>query len=145
MTAFYQQQTDELVARYQACRARAAELRKEIDEISVSAMAPRNVVKVTVGAHGEMRSVEFPNDGYKRLSRAELATKLMTTVEQAREKAMTALSELMTPELPPGLNVLGLIQGKVDIASALPQDPRIPAEVREYTEYGRRPRKDERE
>lgn len=144
MTAFYEQQIDELIVRYQERRARVAGLRKEIGEISASATAPRNVVKVTVGAHGEVRSIEFPNDGYKKMSRAELATTLMTTVGQAREKTVTALSELMTPELPPGLNVAGLIQGKADIASALPQRPPIPAEVREYTEYGRRPRKDMR-
>jgi DNA-binding protein YbaB len=139
MTAFYEHQLDELIARYQERRARAVELRRQISDISASATAPRKVVKITVGAQGEVRAVEFPTDAYRRMTPAELAAIFMTTIEQAREKAMAALSELMTPELPPGLNVLGLLQGKVDFASAMPETPAIPDVVKEYTEHGRKP------
>jgi DNA-binding protein YbaB len=136
---FYEQQVDELIAKYQERRARAAELRSQIAGISATAIAARRVVKVTVGAQGEVRAIEFPTDAYKRLTPAELTEALMTTIEQARQKATAALAELMAPELPPGLNVLGLLQGKVDYAAAAPENPPIPDAVTEYLSYGRRP------
>jgi len=140
--SIYDRQIEELTAEYHRRRAKAGELRRKISEISACVTAPREVVKVTVGAQGEVRAVEFPTGAYKRMAPAELAGTLMATIGEARDKALAALSDLMTPELPPGLNLVDLLQGKADLPGALPDEPAIPDAVREYVDHGRGQRDD---
>jgi hypothetical protein len=142
MMTIYDRQIEELTAEYRRRRAQAGELRRKIGEISGCATAPREVVKVTVGAQGEVRAVEFPTGAYKRMAPAELAGTLMATIGEARDKALAAVGELMTPELPRGLNIVDLLQGKADLPGALPAEPAIPDAVREYVDHGRGQRDD---
>lgn len=135
--SLFDRQIEELNEQYRAAVAKAAELRRKIGEISATATAPREVVKVTVGAQGEVRAVEFPTSAYKRMAPAELAATLMSTIGEAREKALAAYSDLMQPEMPSGLNVVDLLQGKADWSALRPAGQAMPDAVREYVEHGR--------
>jgi DNA-binding protein YbaB len=135
----YDQEIDDLLTEYRERRAKAGELRRTIEEIAVSVTAPRAAVKVTVNAQGQVAAIEFPTGGYKRMPPAELAATLMDTIGEATQKALAAVRELMTPELPAGLNFMELLQGKADLATVLPEEPSMPDAVREYVEYGRGP------
>jgi DNA-binding protein YbaB len=129
----YQQQAEELLARYHEKRARAGELRRKLDGISANATASRNVVKVSVNGKGQVIAIEFLTSAYKRTPPAELAKILMDTIQEATGKALEAVRELMTPELPSGLNFMDMLQGKADAPAILAQaEARLPEEVRQY-------------
>lgn len=133
----YDRQIAELDEQFKAVMARAGELRGKINEIAVTVTAPRQVVRVTVGAQGEVRAVEFPTSAYKRMAPAELAGTLMSAINEAKDKALAEYGELMQPEMPPGLNVLDLVQGKADWEALRSGELMMPDAVREYLEHGR--------
>lgn len=128
-----------LMEEYRKRRARTAELQRRIREISATAATPRQTVAVTVGAQGDLVSIEFPNSAYKRMAPNELAEAILAVSAEAKAKATDALRELMKPELPPGLDFDDLIQGKADMSKALPDDPAMPDAVRDYVANGRVP------
>lgn len=110
--SYYDERVAELLEDLKQKQARASELRRKLDEISASATAPRNIVKVTVNAQGQLSGIEFPVAGYKRLPPVELAKTIMDTAREAADKAIDAVRELMTPEMPAGLNFIDMLQGK---------------------------------
>ena len=134
--SIYQQRAKELVAEYEERRARAGELRRKIGEITGTATASRGTVKVTVGVQGEVTALEFPTGAYKRMAPKELAETLLATINEAREKAVESVRELMTPELPAGLNFIELLQGKADRVGPAPTEADIPDAVRDYLGRG---------
>jgi DNA-binding protein YbaB len=133
----YDRQLEDLTAGYLAQLKKADELRRKISEIAVSVTAPRQVAKVTVGAQGEVRALEFPTSVYKRMAPAELATALMASIDEAREKAQAEYAELMNPHMPGGLNVIDLMKGNVDFAATLPAELPVPDAVIDYLANGR--------
>jgi DNA-binding protein YbaB len=134
--SIYQQRAEELVAEYEERRAKAGELRRKIGEITGSATAPRGSVKVTVGVQGEVTALEFPTSAYKRMPPKELAETVLATISEAKGKAVESLRELMTPEMPAGLNFIELLQGKADRVGAAPTEADIPDAVRDYLGRG---------
>lgn len=127
-----------LMEEYRKRRARTAELQRRIREISATAATPRQTVKVTVGAQGDLVSIEFPNSAYKRMAPNELAEAVLAVSAEAKAKATDALRELMQPELPPGLDFDDLIRGRAG-SKARPDDPAMPDAVRDYAASGRVP------
>jgi DNA-binding protein YbaB len=112
MVSYYDDRVAELLDNLKQKQARATELRRKLDEISASATAPRNIVKVTVNAQGQLAEIEFPVAGYKRMPPIELAKAIMDTARDAADKATEAVRELLTPEMPAGLNFIDMLQGK---------------------------------
>jgi DNA-binding protein YbaB len=133
----YADDIEELMTRYRERRARAGELQRQIAEITGNAVAQRQTVKVTVNVQGEITALEFPTGAYKRMTPIELAETITATAREAKAKALENLKTLMLPELPNGLNFMDLIQGKADLATALPEEPPLLDEVREYIRTGR--------
>lgn len=125
MTVDYQQLIEQLTEEYEKARAHTVELRREISELTASATAPRETVKVTVGAQGDVRSIEFPAGAYKRMAPAELSAAVMATINEAKDKAQQMLSELMAPELPAGVNFLDVMQGKAELPAMTKFDPDV--------------------
>jgi DNA-binding protein YbaB len=125
MTVDYRRMIEELTEEYEKARAHTGELRREISELTASATAPRETVRVTVGAQGDVRSIEFRGSAYKRMAPAELSAAVMATISQAKDKAQRKLSELMAPELPPGVNFLDVLQGKAELPAMAKFDPEV--------------------
>jgi DNA-binding protein YbaB len=128
-----------LMEEYRKRRARTAELQRQIREISATGTTPRQTIKVKVGAQGDLQGIEFPTDAYKRMAPNELAEAIMSATAEAKVKATAMLRELMQPMLPPGVDFDDLVQGKADLAKALPSDPAMPDAVRDYIGTGRVP------
>ncbi|MEV7320191.1 YbaB/EbfC family nucleoid-associated protein [Streptomyces sp. NPDC093970] len=128
--------TDDLFEAYRARRAEAEQLQKRVRETTASVVAPRQVVKVTVGSRGELTAVEFPTGAYRRLTPAELAEVLMTSVREAQEKVADEVSELLAPHLPAELNVRGVLRGEANATSGLPDAPKMGSATRAYLEQG---------
>jgi DNA-binding protein YbaB len=135
--ADYDQVIDELTAEYNKRRARTGELHRRLREISGTATAPRGTVKVTVGAQGEVRNIEFPTGAYKRMAPAELTAALMSAISEAKDKALAMVTEVMEPELPKGSKFLDIFTGKAELPSVLPSEPAMPDVVRDYLQHGR--------
>jgi len=135
VTADFSQVVDGLFEQYRARRAKATGLQQKIREISASATAPRQVVRVTVTARGEVRAVEFPVGAYRRMPAPELAEVLMSTLAEARDKARAELADLVSAEVSP--EFARLVRGDADAGQLLPAEPMMPAVVREYLRSGR--------
>ncbi|MBY8888869.1 YbaB/EbfC family nucleoid-associated protein [Streptomyces sp. PTM05] len=137
MSSPYDQEIEDLLALYRKQREEAVETRRRINEVTGTATAPRQTVKATVNAQGELTAIEFPTGAYHRMAPKELSEALMTTIRQARANALEAVAELTSLNLPAGVKVTDLLEGKVDATALLPQEPGAPDEVREYIEKGR--------
>jgi hypothetical protein len=134
----YQQMIDELTAEFHERRAKTTELHRKMKEITATATAPRSTVKVSVGAQGEIRGIEFPTGAYKRMTPTELSAALLETIGEAKQKALTMLRELIEPEMPEGSSgLLDVITGKSELPDVLPDGPVMPDAVRQYLMNGR--------
>ncbi|MET7385889.1 YbaB/EbfC family nucleoid-associated protein [Streptomyces sp. NPDC005529] len=136
MPSPYDQQIEDLLEQYRRQREEAAETRRRINATTSTATAPRQTVKVTVGAQGEVTAIEFPTGAYRRMAPKELADVLLTTLQQARSEALEGAAGVLAGELPPGVTVADLLQGRVDPGALLPEDPAMPDSVRDYVDHG---------
>jgi DNA-binding protein YbaB len=139
MSLPFEHELEGLMEEYRKRRARTAELQRSIREISASATTPRQTIKVTVGAQGDLTGIEFLTGAYKRMAPNELTEAILGAVAEAKVKAMDSLRELMTPELPAGLNFDDLVAGKADMSKAVPENSMMPDAVRDYVYNGRVP------
>jgi hypothetical protein len=81
-------------------------------------------------------SAEFPTGAYRRMAPKELADLLITTIQEARAKALEQVGEVVSTELPEGVTMSDLLQGRVQPAAVLTEEPAMPASVREYIDHG---------
>ncbi|TDT97832.1 YbaB/EbfC DNA-binding family protein [Streptomyces sp. 846.5] len=137
MSTPYDQGIEDMLTLYRTQRAEATETRRRINETTGTATAPRQSVKVTVSAQGEVTAIEFPTGAYRRMAPKELAETLMATLTEARADAMTKVAELTDLRLPPGVRVGDLLEGRADPTTILSEDPTMPDSVRDYIVNGR--------
>lgn len=128
---------EEALARYRRLRHEAMDVKRQVEEISGTAVAKRQTVKITVNVHGEILSMDFPTGAYKRMTPIELAGAIKSTAQEAKAKALEELGELMDPKLQSGLSFKELIQGKADLLLGLPEEPPMPDAVADYLRRGR--------
>lgn len=129
MSANYDEQLEQTIAKYREQRDGLVELQRSLGTISCSATAPRQVVTVSVGHQGEITSLKFPTDAYKRMVPAELSEAILTTVNEARAKALDEAAKLLAPMLPEKFNAREIVEGKADLQSMMPPEPRTAADV----------------
>ncbi|MGW3980190.1 YbaB/EbfC family nucleoid-associated protein [Streptomyces mirabilis] len=119
----YDQQIEGLLAEYRKERSAAAERFRQVQEISATATAPRQSVKVTVGVRGDITALEFPTGAYRRMAPAELSQAILSAFQEARAKALAQLMGMDLGGVLSGMNPADLLEGKVDPAAVLPEDP----------------------
>jgi DNA-binding protein YbaB len=137
----YEQRIEGLLEGYRKQQAQAADVRRQVGEISAVVIAPRQVVKVAVGSQGEVTALEFPTGAFRRMAPVELAEVILSTIEEARGKALAQLAQVTDVALGgmlEGVNLADLIQGKVDPLTLFPDGPPMAPEVRNYIDRGRR-------
>lgn len=128
----YDAQMESLLADYRTALAEAGEVHRRITEIVGAACSPRQTVRVTVTAQGELLSVEFPTDAYKRMPPAELSEAIAAAVRAAKEDAFEQLAAVVPEHSPGGLPLMDLIRGRVKPADLFGAQPAVPDAVREY-------------
>lgn len=121
----YDQQIEQTLAKYREQRAGLGELQRRLGEISCSATAPRQTVSVTVGHQGEVVDLKFPTGAYKRMAPSELAAAILSTIGEARSKALDEAAELLSPMLPSGMAARDIVAGKADLQAMMPVEPRV--------------------
>ncbi|WP_327425562.1 YbaB/EbfC family nucleoid-associated protein (plasmid) [Streptomyces sp. NBC_01527] len=119
----YDQQIEDLLAKYRQRRDEAVETQRRINATTATATAPRQTVKVTVGAQGQVTALDFPTGAYRRMPPKELADVLLTTIQQARSEALESVNAISHEALPPGVNMADLLQGHVDVTAIIPEEP----------------------
>ncbi|MEU9123881.1 YbaB/EbfC family nucleoid-associated protein [Streptomyces sp. NPDC048506] len=139
MASPYDERIEELLEEYRRQRQEAGELQQRLREISATGTAPRQTVKVTVGAQGELTGVEFPTGAYRRMAPAELTEAILGAARSAREAALAQAGELMASHLPAEIPAVDFLQGTADLTAMLPEQPSMPEAVRAYVEQGRTP------
>ncbi|WP_326782854.1 YbaB/EbfC family nucleoid-associated protein [Streptomyces sp. NBC_00151] len=127
----FDDQIAELLADYQRERENVMDLQQKLASVSCSAAAPRNTVKVTVGAQGDISGLEFPTKAYRKMTPKELADAILKAVSDARNKAKIEVAELMAVQLP-GANITAWMEGTPDLQGILPEEPQISDGLREY-------------
>jgi DNA-binding protein YbaB len=136
MSVDYHQLIEELRQEYEKARERTGELRRKVSELTVTVTAPRETLKVTVGAQGDVRAIEFPTGAYKRMAPAELSAALMTALTEAKEKAQVQLGELMAPSMPEGISFHDIVSGQADMPALNSVEAGMPRVVMEYLTDG---------
>ncbi|MFF4902937.1 YbaB/EbfC family nucleoid-associated protein [Streptomyces sp. NPDC001068] len=127
----YEQQLEELLALYHRQREEALDTRRRINETTATVTAPRQTVKVTVGAQGEVTALSFPTGAYRRLAPKELADVVLATIRQARAEALESVGAVVAVGLPSGIDMADLLQGRVDATAFLPEEPPTPESTRD--------------
>lgn len=136
MSSAYDQRVEELLADYRAARERAVDSQRRVGEIEATATAPRQAVKITVGAQGQVKSLEFPTGAYRHMAPKELSKVILAALERAREQALSEFSEVAFGGLLGGASPADVLQGRFDPRSLLPEEIQLPETVRDYVERG---------
>jgi hypothetical protein len=85
----------------------AQEIGRRLAEVTVSATAPRKVVTITVGQHGQIIDMHFPSGAYRGMAPADLASTLMQTLRQAQAQAREEVALLTASVMPPHFDATG--------------------------------------
>jgi DNA-binding protein YbaB len=135
MPSPYDEEIEALLAQYREQRDGVQETRRKINEISATAASPRQSVKVTVGAQGQLTALEFPTGAYRNMAPTELAKTILAAVTEARAKAFAKVNELAFSGLADAVPA-ELLQGGGDPRALLPEELGMPDIVRAYVDRG---------
>jgi DNA-binding protein YbaB len=111
---------EDLCAQYEQYRTEALAAREAMEAVTATATSRNALVTVTVGSQGEITSLVFNSQGYRRMAPAELAHTVLETVRAARSSALRQLSQCL-PDIGIGdVRVADVVDGSADWASLLP-------------------------
>ena len=119
MTSPYEKTMNDALAAYQQQREQLTHAREKLNTVTNSVTSPRQVVTATVGRHGEVIGLAFPTSAYKRMAPAELASVIIKTIQEAREKSLSQSADLLKPMLPKGFSAEDMLSGKTDVQTML--------------------------
>ncbi|MCE7011753.1 YbaB/EbfC family nucleoid-associated protein [Kibdelosporangium philippinense] len=122
MVSRFEQELQDAFDEFQRRRQEAVDVHRGLAEIEVTVTAPRTVVSVTVGQHGQVRNVRFPSTAYRRLTPSELAAAVLDTITKAQAESRDKMAELMGPMTPPGFDLKSMMDGTADLDALLPKD-----------------------
>lgn len=144
MTTPYEAMASELMAAYEERLRQAAAVQAQLSAIAETATAERQAVRVTVGAQGELRGLEFPTGTYKRQAPAELTEAIMKTYEKARAQAQEAVRAVLAASRDHETDYLSLIGAEEagDGDGLAVAGLRLPAAVADYLRGGPIPGRD---
>ncbi|WFE96455.1 YbaB/EbfC family nucleoid-associated protein [Micromonospora sp. WMMD987] len=93
---------DEVYGQYRRLRSGMDDLRSALTELRVTERSDDGQVTATVGARGELISVELAGEVYHDRDHHALGRKITTTIRRACARAATATQELVSAHLPAG-------------------------------------------
>ncbi|WP_237774037.1 YbaB/EbfC family nucleoid-associated protein [Actinosynnema sp. ALI-1.44] len=101
------------LASFEAESRKLEELGKHWEEASTTVRAKDHSLEVTVDGRGELVDLVFNGAKYRKLAPAQLARMIIETLQAARTQAMAKMSDLMGASGIPGLDMNGLVSGKL--------------------------------
>ncbi|GAA4531756.1 YbaB/EbfC family nucleoid-associated protein [Amycolatopsis samaneae] len=117
MTDWHSMDTDQAVdqawAKLEEEKEKLAELGKHWDEASTTIRAKDQSLEMTFDGRGELTELTFNPSKYREMPPAQLASVIIETLRKGRAESQQKMSELMGTPAIPGLDLDGLISGKV--------------------------------
>ncbi|MFG2098977.1 YbaB/EbfC family nucleoid-associated protein [Micromonospora echinaurantiaca] len=101
---------DEVYGQYQRLRSGLDELQARVAELRITRRSDDGQVTATVGARGELISVELSPTVYRDRDAAGLSRKITETVHRASTAAVAATQELVAGYLPAGSGSLDFVR-----------------------------------
>lgn len=135
----YDDAVEKLMADYQQQLAKLGEHQRKMSELTGTGVSQRKQVSVTVGAQGQLMELKFLTDSYRDMAPAELSNLIIDTFATARNELIKQQRELMAANAPAGVNVGALFGSDADLTKAMPRNPFMSDELREYVDNGRIP------
>jgi DNA-binding protein YbaB len=135
----YDDAVEKLMAEYQQQLEKLGEHQRKMSELTGTGVSQRKQVSVTVGAQGQLMELKFLTDSYRDMAPAELSNLIIDTFAVARNELIKQQRELMAANAPAGVNVGALFGPDADLSKAMPRNPFMSDELREYVDNGRIP------
>lgn len=123
MSSEYDELLEQALAEYGRRRDQAVKTRADMDGLSETATAPRQVVQVTVDGLGRMTGLKFPTHAYKSMPAPDLAATIMKTLQEARDRVDGRAAEALSGSLPSTVDAAALLHGRVGLEDLLPREP----------------------
>lgn len=112
---------EKLAAEYAKHRAAAMNAAERVRTVESSATSSSGLVTVTVDGQGEIRTLLFNSQEYRRMAPAELAHTILDTVSKARKRAFAEVTGGMPAESFGGVSYNDIVSGTVDWDQVLPE------------------------
>jgi DNA-binding protein YbaB len=94
---------------------RLREIRDELARTSTTASAPDRSITVELDAAGELTSIKFNSQRYRRMAPAELSAVLIEVIRRARAESRQRMASAFKDMLPAGLHFDDVKSGKPDL------------------------------
>ena len=106
-------------------RRRLADEQRRLDDLSkvwqeatTTVRAKDNTFTMTFNGRGELTDLAFQGTKYRTLAPAELAHRIVESLQQGKMESIEKMAATMGPGVP-GLDVVGIASGKVDPRQAI--------------------------
>jgi hypothetical protein len=108
---------DEAARELRRQRERLETIRKKVDGSTTKVTSKDRLVTVTIGQGGNVESIEFNSQKFRRMAPAELSAVLVETISQAQTQGRERLYRAFRPLLPKGmgLDFGGTVTGKTTL------------------------------
>lgn len=113
-TAHLRAEFEALAAHYERSRRQLDTMRQRMPALRGGAESPDKLVKVTVGARGELRKLEIDPRAYRRLSPTELAEAIVETTKEASRAAFAEIEQMLKPLISVDAPFEQLMSGEAD-------------------------------
>ena len=80
-------------------QAQMHQLQQDLRSRTVTARSKDRMLSATVKSAGELSKLEFHDERYRTMAKAELADAIVKVVEQARSQLLSEINEIVRPEL----------------------------------------------
>ncbi len=100
-------------------QARRKAIRKKLEGTTTKVSSRDRMVTVTIGEAGNLESIEFNSQKFRRMPPAELGAELVETIRQAQAQTRERLLRAYQPLLPDTMGVGGILSGKTSLDQLL--------------------------
>ncbi|MEA2687133.1 MAG: hypothetical protein QOE93_2328 [Actinomycetota bacterium] len=105
---------EEAMAKLDVERRKIGELGKVWEEGRTTVRAKDQSLSMTFDGRGELVELVFNASKYRTLAPAQLASTIVETLQRGRSESMEKMNNVMGAPDIPGMDIAGLVSGKVD-------------------------------
>ena len=140
------QDLDAALAALEEEQRKLAEISRVRQQETTTVQARDHSLEMTFDGSGELAELKFNGTKYRSMAPAQLASVIVETLQVGRAQSTAKMTDLMSADLLPGLDLAGIASGKVDPSSVIDAlvAPML-GELDDDTTSGDRSRKDQRD
>jgi DNA-binding protein YbaB len=115
MSAAMNDPIQEAMDEMQRQRERLLAARGKVKDLASKATSKDGMVTVTIGATGEVTSIAFQTQKFRKMAPVELGAVLVETIARARAESRDRAIAACRPLLPDGVDLENVLAGKTDL------------------------------